>query len=564
MILVVPPLANSRMGVLAPHQLQACARRAGFDVRVHYSSLSFAACVGEPVYRALAAPFNLLLGEQVFSRAAFGTAPLQERFPGSLEGLDGEAVRAAEEAAGPWADREAASLAGEPLVTVFTNGEQTAAACALLRRLRALRPEATLALAGRNCEGEMANGLLSLDCGADYVFSGDVEDVFVRFLQGHRPEGRVLVGEPRREIESLPAPDYSEFFEQRRALGLPEGETVLPYETSRGCWWGQRHHCTFCGLNGLGMAYREKSPERVLEDLSAMVDRHPARRVLMSDWIMPRSYTSTLLPRLGEALPDLRVIYEVKSNLGLDDVLALKRGGATEVQPGIESLSTPLLKRMRKGNSARQNVALLRYGRSVGVRMIWNLLYAFPGDVAEDYEETLRLMPLLHHLQPPGGPLPVNLDRFSPYFDRPSEFGIRALRPIPAYRSAYPEGADLDRLALHFEGDFDSFSAGRPAVLRAIEAQAERWRSAWLAPEGPPALSVRPWKSSFVLKDTRGLPGTLPLEPISVEQARACLAGGRPAEAAWALERQVAVEVEGHHVPLATAPPDLLQRFEEA
>ena len=35
-------------------------------------------------------------------------------------------------------------------------------------------------------------------------------------------------------------------------------------ETARGCWWGERQHCTFCGLNGATMAFRSKTPERVL------------------------------------------------------------------------------------------------------------------------------------------------------------------------------------------------------------------------------------------------------------------------------------------------------------
>ncbi len=45
----------------------------------------------------------------------------------------------------------------------------------------------------------------------------------------------------------------------------------VPYETSRGCWWGQKKHCTFCGLNPLGMNYRAKSPERAVEIIDSSV-----------------------------------------------------------------------------------------------------------------------------------------------------------------------------------------------------------------------------------------------------------------------------------------------------
>ena len=39
------------------------------------------------------------------------------------------------------------------------------------------------------------------------------------------------------------------------------------FETSRGCWWGERMHCTFCGLNGATMSYRSKSPRRAVDEL---------------------------------------------------------------------------------------------------------------------------------------------------------------------------------------------------------------------------------------------------------------------------------------------------------
>jgi len=48
----------------------------------------------------------------------------------------------------------------------------------------------------------------------------------------------------------------------------------LPYEGSRGCWWGEKHHCTFCGINGQGMEFRARSADRVIADLRTLVQRH--------------------------------------------------------------------------------------------------------------------------------------------------------------------------------------------------------------------------------------------------------------------------------------------------
>jgi radical SAM superfamily enzyme YgiQ (UPF0313 family) len=38
-------------------------------------------------------------------------------------------------------------------------------------------------------------------------------------------------------------------------------------ETARGCWWGAKHHCTFCGLNQNDMAFRAKSPQCAMDEL---------------------------------------------------------------------------------------------------------------------------------------------------------------------------------------------------------------------------------------------------------------------------------------------------------
>ena len=45
-------------------------------------------------------------------------------------------------------------------------------------------------------------------------------------------------------------------------------------------------------------------------------------------------------------------------------------------------------KLMDKGVSARQHINLLRNARTVGVGLTWNLLYEFPGDRVEYYQET--------------------------------------------------------------------------------------------------------------------------------------------------------------------------------
>ena len=122
---------------------------------------------------------------------------------------------------------------------------------------------------------------------------------------------------------------------------------------------------------------------------------------------------------------------------------------------------------MDKGVRADQNVALLRYARSLRIRLSWNLLAGFPGDRVDDYEQMAELLPHLVHLEPPDGMGFVRFDRFSPYFDYPERFGISNLRPKAAYFDIFPSWTRFDQLAYYFDGDYHVWCLPVPVGDRA-------------------------------------------------------------------------------------------------
>jgi ribosomal peptide maturation radical SAM protein 1 len=471
-----------------------------------------------------------------------------------------------------------------PIVGCATMFEQTAASVALLKRIKRLSPSVVTIIGGPNCEGEMAQGVASLSGAIDYVFSGESETTFPRFLRqiraGQLPLERIIYGQPCHQLDTLPLPDFTEFYEQLerylpKVAARPADYLDLPYESSRGCWWGQKHHCTFCGLNGQGMAFRAKSPDKVISDLKQMVAQYSGRQIAIVDNIMPHPYFKTLLPRLEAEVPGVRLFYEQKANLSLDQVLRLKRAGIIVIQPGIEALSSSLLKRMKKGVLARQNITLLRYARAANLQLIWNILWGFPGDQRQEYQETLALLPLLRHLQPPSGVFHLSIDRFSPYFDHPADYGIKNIQPYKGYAQFLPDGVDPAQIAYHFVADYPCESHQHPELITEIQGEVDAWKAAWqtelvLSPTiripTPPMLMVtREANGCWLLRDTRGLPGTDERTWLTHQQASAALVAGpftSTVEIEWALEHKVGIALDGWYVPLATANPELLQEFE--
>jgi ribosomal peptide maturation radical SAM protein 1 len=254
-------------------------------------------------------------------------------------------------------------------------------------------------------------------------------------------------------------------------------EPKLVNEASRGCWWGMRKHCTFCGFNGSTMAFRSKPPDRVFTEIHDDVSRHRVLDVVMVDNIMDMDYIGTLLPRLATTGWDLRIHYEVKSNMRREHVQALVAAGVVHIQPGIESVSTRVLKIMEKGVDGVANVRLLRDCEDFRVTASWNVLYGFPGESPDDYWPVIAQFRNLHHLQPPRVASRIALERFSPYHQRPDlGFGLR--RPASFYDHVY----DLPRSELmELVFIFDCPDAGVGGdVEDAIREGVAVWQDAYL------------------------------------------------------------------------------------
>jgi len=591
-LIIVPPFAGIDRPCLAAHLLQACAKDRGIRVRVVYASLMLARVIGESAYSAICyAPTCHLIGESFFAGLAFNTRPFhasalyQQPSPAHTGSklnfnIPLDEIQRLQEISVAWIGQLATEIceSGAATVGCTTTFEQTAASVAILRAIKDRHPQCITLLGGSNCEGEMGEGIAKLQVPIDFIFSGESEVTFPQFLEDYRRDGtlpatRIIRGQPCMDMDSLPTPEFDEYFEQL-AMFLPNSETTtahdswLPYETSRGCWWGQKQHCTFCGINGLNMSHRERNSSRAMVDIQSMSGKYPSKRIFMVDNIMPYSYFQTLLPQLAKSPSKLQIFYEQKANLSLSKVIALRQAGIDVIQPGIEALSTGLLKLMRKGVSARQNVNLLRYTRAAGISVNWNLLYGFPNDRIDYYVETQELLPLLRHLSPPTGVYHLSIDRFSPYFNESGQHGIHNLRPMAAYSSVFPADAPLQQLAYHFVGDYRCESREIPEVIRALSREVEQWQATWHNQDVAPILKVIEMNAEyFMLFDTRWGVGQEKIFFINEPQASAALVGGRMESlqeriVRWALENRVAVLLDGMLAPLATAEPELLARFE--
>ncbi len=605
-LLVVPPLTGIILPAFGLHLLQSGCRHKGIDTRVLYSNLLYAKLIGTDLHASLSVDDTLLLGERIFAASAFvfppgsiggqmhqfldpdwvpdhawkikpGT-PLQQipepivSFREWLATLD---VDYLETLTANWVHHLARQIVkkGFRIVGCSNTYGGLVPPIALLNAVKTTNPKIITILGGALCEAEMAEGILSLNADIDYIFSGEGEISFPelagQILAGHLPKEKIIYGQEVIDLDTLPLPDYKEYIEQRQCKNI----FIFPFETSRGCSYGK---CTFCALNGKRNSFRCKSPDVIIRDLKSLQERHDSngtKIIAMTDNMMPGQYFETLIPRLSTELPSLKIVYEMKAHLTLEQVLSLKKAGII-FRPGIESLSPPLLRRMQKPYTVRGNIALLRYTRSAGIDLEWALLFGFPGDQIDDYQEMLDLFPLIRHLQPPSRMVPLILYRFSQYHRSPGAFDISALRPAGVFKDILPAHTDLEKIAYYLTGDFLSRTHENPEIISALWEECLAWQGAWAAYKTIPLDTllptlhvIRKGTNCFVLEDTRGLPGRQERLEIDRERANLLLVS-RPLEAApaedlrWALNAGLGVVRESWFIPLATAEPTLILEFE--
>lgn len=422
--------------------------------------------------------------------------------------------------------------------------QQNIASLALAARVKRRHPDVTIAFGGANWEDTMGAALQAQFPFVDLAFSGEADLSFPAVLEARR-EGRPVAGirgvtaaaaggmaapsgpERVHVLDDLPVPDYDAYFEQHRAS--ENGRIVTPtllVETARGCWWGEKSHCTFCGLNGSTMAFRSKSVDRAVGEILELHDHYGAHSISVVDDILDMRYFRSVLPRLAEADRGLDIFWEIKANLTREQIRILRDAGVLSVQPGIESLSDHVLKLMRKGTTGLRNIELLKWCREYGVKPYWNMLYGFPGETAADYERILSLLPAVWHLHAPTGYGPIRLDRFSPYHADPASFGMVNVRPMAPFTYLYPfDRASLMDIAYYFDFDYDD---GRSADIHA-GAVIELTRR-WMADSAPGALELREAGDGTVeLLDTRPQAGEAKRATLRGWKAAAYLACDRPA-----------------------------------
>ncbi len=535
------PYAAVERPSLAAGLLKASLMRGGISARVCYANLAFAETIGLPKYFFLSNNLpKYLMGEWTFAGAAFPdfqpdhTPYLNECAqlnvsPQLLQTIRDQATLFVERIA------QQVLVAHPRIVGCTSMFQQHCASLAVLRRVKTLRPDVITLLGGANCEGTMGIATQQFCDWVDYVVSGEADQLLPDLCQDILRRGAAIpptelpVGVYARahrngaaralvcDLDATPVPSYDDYFAALDASPLASQiKPGIVFETSRGCWWGEKNQCAFCGLSEPARDFRSKSPPRILAELATLRRTYGIAKFMASDTILDLKHFDTVLPELAAAPEPFTFFFETSPNLTRQQVEKMSAAGIRWVQPGIESLHDKTLALLNKGTRAWKNVQFLKWCMQFGVFASWNLLGNAPGESAEWHRETLAWLPLIAHLQPPMVLWLIRYDRYSRYHQDPARYHL-ALTPFRAYAAIYPMPAErLNDFAYYFEDAATQTAPVTPAqaaVFGELMQFIDAWQAQFYTPRPDmikkdvsptrPQLNLRDTGDRLILTDTR-------------------------------------------------------------
>jgi hypothetical protein len=302
------------------------------------------------------------------------------------------------------------------------------------------------------------------------VFEGELAllDLARAIDRGEDPSssGRLIRGRTIEDLSTLPPPDFD---------GLPldrylAPELVLPYDPTRGCYWGV---CTFChyGLAEIGTArYRQRPVPMVLDHLAALSAKHGAKLFYLSQDVFPPKIAADVARGIRERGLDIRWGTDMRPerSLGRDRCEELVRGGLLSTALGVESAAPRVLKLIDKGIPPDDVARVVRNLAGAGAAVEAMCFSDFPTETYREAMDTVRFCSDLHDSLALFIVGRFDLTHGSLVAQRPGEFGIKEVWQV--------EGDELGTGLFFAERRRAKNAAEQAKLDRALEKLSSGWR----------------------------------------------------------------------------------------
>ena len=181
--------------------------------------------------------------------------------------------------------------------------------------------------------------------------------------------------------ESLDEYDLSKYFAP---------EIVLPFQSSRGCYWGK---CSFCDQD-FGQEFNVKNIDKAISEMKMYKEKYGISHYEFIDESVGPKYMEEFSDRLKDE--DLKIKYfcdaRLESAFSKSILDKAHQTGLQMVMWGVESGSDKIMELINKGIDLNRRFEILKDSSDAG---IWNFAFIFFGFPAETKEDALKTIEML-------------------------------------------------------------------------------------------------------------------------------------------------------------------------
>ena len=202
---------------------------------------------------------------------------------------------------------------------------------------------------------------------------------------------------------------------------------VLPYQSSRGCYWGK---CSFCNQD-FGQNFNVKNTDKVIEELKEFSEKYNIDSFEFIDESVSPSYMKEFSEKLKENNLDVKYFVDARLETGFTKEV-LKNAydnGLRMILWGLESGSIPVMKMINKGIDLDKRFEILRNSKEAG---LWNfafIFFGFPTETKEDAKLTVKMLVENKDIIHSYGRSVFTMGRHSKLADEPEKYGMLKIYP---------------------------------------------------------------------------------------------------------------------------------------
>ncbi len=212
--------------------------------------------------------------------------------------------------------------------------------------------------------------------------------------------------------------DFSKYFTPK---------IVLPYQSSRGCYWGK---CSFCDQD-FGQNLNVKSVDKVIDEFKEFKDKYNISDFEFIDESVSPKYLEEMSQKILENNIDVEYFFDARleSEFSKDILSAAYKSGARMILWGLESGSMKIMKLINKGIDLEKRFEVLKNSADAG---LWNfafIFFGFPAETKNDAMKTVKMLTNYHNVIHSYGRSVYTMGRHSKLAQEPEKYGITKIYP---------------------------------------------------------------------------------------------------------------------------------------